>query len=110
MSKKTFNAKTDHIDKAWNGQHEAYNADYEKAMKFLDSIGFVESKLKFGGYIQDKNGIPCKHRDKIKIFHVAGMDEVVVTLDWNKNERAFYVEYDDGSYGALTSLEFEKVK
>lgn len=37
--KKQINiAKTDHIDKAWNGTHQWYNADYAEAMKFLDEL------------------------------------------------------------------------
>ena len=65
--KKQINiAKTNNIDPAWNGQHEAYNADYDRAMAFLDSLPEIESHLCKGGYIRDKNGTPCCDGDKIK--------------------------------------------
>ena len=64
--KKQINlAKENCIDVTWNGKHEYYNADYEKAMEFLDSLPQIESRLCKGGYIQDSNGIPCCDGDKI---------------------------------------------
>lgn len=65
--KKQINiAKTNNIDTAWNGQHEAYNDDYDRAMAFLDSLPKIESRLCKGGYIQDKNGTPCCDGDKVR--------------------------------------------
>ena len=59
--KKQINiARTDHIDKAWSGQHEQYNKDYDKAMAFLDSLHETETHLCRCGDIQDRNGTPCK--------------------------------------------------
>ena len=64
--KKQINlAKENCIDVAWNGKHEYYNADYEKAMNFLDSLPQIEQHLCFGGYIQDSNGIPCCDGDEV---------------------------------------------
>lgn len=75
--KKQINiSKTDHIDKAWNGEHEAYNADYEKAMRFLDSLPEIELHLTRGGYIQDKNGTPCCDGDKVSFKFVESWYEV----------------------------------
>ena len=70
--KKQINlAKECCIDVAWNGEHEYYNTDYEKAMKFLDSLPQIESRLCQGGYIQDKNGIPCHDGDKVVFSYYA---------------------------------------
>lgn len=67
--KKQINiAKTNNIDPAWNGKHEAYNADYEKAMAFLDSLPGIEARLTRGGYIQDRNGTPCCDGDIVKFY------------------------------------------
>ena len=43
--------------------HKSLEKDAEK---FLDSLPEIENKLCFGGYIQDTNGTPCCHGDKIK--------------------------------------------
>lgn len=48
--KKQINiAKTNNIDPAWNGKHETYNANYQKAMTFLDSLPEIEAHLTRGG-------------------------------------------------------------
>ena len=53
-----------------------YEADYEKAMNFLDSLPEIESKLCQGGYIQDRNGKPCCNKDKVKFeFEEKGYKE-----------------------------------
>ena len=65
--KKQINiAKINNIAPAWNGQHKAYNDDYDRAVAFLDSLPKIEAHLCRGGYIQDRNGIPCCDGDKIK--------------------------------------------
>ena len=75
--KKQINlAKECCIDVAWNGEHEYYNTDYEKAMKFLDSLPQIESRLCKGGYIQDSKGIPCHDGDKVRFeFEDGGYEE-----------------------------------
>ena len=46
--KKQINlAKENCIDVTWNGKHEYYNTDYEKAMNFLDSLPQIEQHLCF---------------------------------------------------------------
>ena len=64
--KKQINlAKENCIDPAHKDGYPEYEADYERAMNFLDSLPEIESKLCRGGYIQDKNGTPCCDGDKI---------------------------------------------
>lgn len=65
--KKQINlAKETCINPCHKDGYPEYEANYEKAMNFLDSLPEIEHKLCQGGYIQDKNGIPCCHGDKIK--------------------------------------------
>lgn len=45
---------------------DTYNYHEDKIENFLKSIPQIESHLCKGGYIQDKNGTPCCHGDKIK--------------------------------------------
>ena len=47
-------------------QDRRWNERENKIYKFLKSIPEIESHLCKGGYIQDKNGTPCCHGDKIK--------------------------------------------
>ena len=42
----------------------------DKAIKFLDSLPEIESHLCNGGYIQDRNGTPCCHGDKVRFKFV----------------------------------------
>lgn len=94
--KKQINiAKTDHINKAWNGKHETYNADYDKAMAFLDSLPTIESHLCRGGYIQDINGTPCCHGDKVKYRDIP-VDKVGPgTLRWSVNKSRFEIYWEE---------------
>ena len=39
---------------------------FDKAIGFINSIPEIESHLCSGGYIQDRNGTPCCHGDRIK--------------------------------------------
>lgn len=55
----------------------------ERAINFLNSIPDIEKKLCFGGYIQDKNGTPCCHGDKIINNGKVG------TLYWSKLDFRF---------------------
>ena len=43
-----------------------------KAIAFLDSLPEIESHLCRGGYIQDKNGIPCCDGDKVRFKFIEG--------------------------------------
>lgn len=87
------------IDPAWNGHHEWYNADYEKVMNFLDSLPQIESRLCRGGYIQDKNGIPCCDGDKV-IYD----ENFKGILEWDKKNARFVIASVYGDY------DFTKIK
>lgn len=58
-----------------------WQQDRDKAIKFLDSLPEIESHLCRGGYIQDKNGTPCREGDKIKVTGSDGY-EVHGVLTW----------------------------
>jgi hypothetical protein len=122
--KKQINlAKENCIDVAWNEKHEYYNADYEKAMKFLDSLPQIESRLCKGGYIQDKNGTPCCDGDEVTFIYCADCINVPKKkgqLRWNIAYKQFVIivehkvsnkehEYLD-EYTFDDILEFEKVE
>ena len=95
--KKQINlAKQNCIDVAWNGKHEYYNADYEKAMKFLDSLPQIESQLKVGGYIADVNNTPCCNGDKVK-FSVTDKDIYFGTLMFNFTYKCFCIVCNNGN-------------
>lgn len=95
--KKQINlAKENCIDVAWNGKHEYYNADYEKAMNFLDSLPQIESRLCKGGYIQDKNGIPCCDGDMVHFLSKSQYDKYGY-LKWDNKLARFLVEVVDES-------------
>lgn len=90
--KKQINiAKTNNIDPAWNGKHEAYNADYDRAMVFLDSLQEIESHLCKGGYIQDRNGTPCCDNDMVH-FLSKSQNEKYGYLKWDKKLARYLVE------------------
>jgi hypothetical protein len=106
--KKQINiAKTNNIDPAWNGQHEAYNSDYNRAMAFLDSLPEIEARLCRGGYIQDKNGVPCCEGDKVKFFY--NNKEMEGILVWSIGGY-FYVTAGIIDYDTIVLGEFEKVE
>ena len=108
--KKQINlAKDCCIDSAWKGRHEQYNADYEKAMNFLDSLPEIESHLKNGGSIPDRNRTPCCDGDEVKftLYPVWGDDNTKITgkLSWSTTLKKFIFVSD--KYG--TGYDFEDV-
>ena len=122
--KKQINlAKENCIDGAWNGKHEYYNADYEKAMNFLNSLPQIESHLCKGGFIQDVNGTPCCDGDKVVFTYYADCINVPKKkgqLRWSIAYKQFVIivehkvsnkehEYLD-EYTFDDILEFEKVE
>lgn len=112
--KKQINlAKENCIDVAWNGKHEYYNADYEKAMKFLDSLPQIESRLRQGGYIQDKNGIPCCNTELVKFLYKNSNEEKYGYLLWDNIMARFMLEVvgDEGCKYIIPEIQwFEKVE
>lgn len=123
--KKQINlAKENCIDVAWNGKYEYYNADYEKAMHFLNSLPQIESRLCKGGYIQDKNGTPCCDGDKVVFSYyddnITNVPKKNGVLRWSLAYKQFVIivnhkvnnkehEYFD-EYVFDDILEFEKVE
>jgi hypothetical protein len=105
--KKQINiAKTNNIDPAWNGNHKKYNSDYDKAMSFLNSLPEIEAKLCRGGYIQDKNGVPCCEGDNVKFFF--NNKEMKGVLVWSESG-FFYITAGIIDYDIIALGEFEKV-
>ena len=112
--KKQINlAKENCIDIVWNGKHEYYNADYEKAMNFLDSLPQIESRLCVGGYIEDKNGVPCCHGDKVLFSYYADCTTIPKEkgmLIWSSHYKHFVIVTDKNeSFDFEDIIEFEKV-
>lgn len=101
------------IDVAWNGEHEYYNTDYEKAMKFLDSLPQIESRLCVGGYIQDKNGTPCCDGDKVVFSYYTDCINAPKKngkLKWSCSYKQFFILENNNEYDFNHITEFEKVK
>lgn len=73
--------------------------------EFLNSLPEIESHLSRGGYIQDKNGIPCCDGDKI-VQQVIG-DEQVGILYWSKGDSRFY--FKNKQYLGTLSKFFQKI-
>ncbi len=101
--KKQINlAKENCIDSCHKDGYPEYEADYEKAMNFLDSLPEIEKHLSQGGYIQDDNGTPCCHGDKV-IVDMYG--KKVYTLEWNSEQRCFcFVRPYDNGYKSINTL------
>jgi hypothetical protein len=78
------------------------DTDWDSAVRFLDSLPEIESKLCQGGYIKDENGTPCCHGDKI-IVDMFG--KKVYTLEWNPKQRCFcFVRPFDNGYKSMHTL------
>ena len=87
-----------------------YSTDF---LHFLKTLPDIENKLCFGGYIQDRNGTPCCHGDKIKfkIYDNEWMSHLIekygaVTegkLRWNPYMKAFCVDFGDGDWLDFTA-------
>ena len=90
-----------------------YNETKVKAFNFLNSLEDIELRLCLGGYIQDRNGTPCCHGDKIKfkIYDNEWMSHLIekygaVTegkLRWNQYMKAFCVDFGDGDWLDFTA-------
>ena len=125
--KKQINlAKETCINPCHKDGYPEYEADYNKAMSFLDSLPDIEMKLCYGGYVQDANGIPCCDGDYVKITvkkdYEIPIESGSVTryagetlegrLTWNKTLCRFYVitrykdfQMTDLDYPYITKVE-----
>ena len=80
-----------------------WQKDQQKALDFLDSLPEIENKLCFGGYIQDRNGTPCCHGDKVKFKFVEKWyeenfkDRYTLVMDgllqYCKETKSFYIQF-----------------
>ena len=71
----------------------------DKICEFLNSIPQIESHLCLGGYIQDTNGTPCCHGDKI-IYGI---------LEWDKKNARFIIASIYGDYDFTKIKSFIKI-
>lgn len=109
--KKQINlAKENCIDPAHKDGYPEYEADYNKAMTFLDSLPEIESKLCNGGYIQDRRGIPCCNGDKVRFefedktykenfIAKKYMPVEIGTLKYSTETKSFYIVFGPDNNG-----------
>lgn len=81
---------------------EKYNSIRDKIQKFLKSLPAIEEKLCFGGYIQDRNGTPCCHGDKIINIGLIDNKKEKGTLYWSSNDFCFYCKDENGKIRTLS--------
>lgn len=76
--------------------NEIINNSVDKSIAFLDSLPEIESKLCQGGYIQDRNGVPCCNGDKVRFgFEDKGYNE-------NWSEKYNHIEIGEIRYAPET--------
>ena len=98
-----------------NCKGNAYDFErFDKAVDFLDSLPEIESKLCHGGYIQDKNGTPCCHGDKVKFIFDDCIDdrrfEIFGRLAWHFKRGQFFILTYSNDYELDRLKWFEKVE
>ena len=86
-----------------NAQSQWWFSAYDKAINFLDSLPEIESRLCRGGYIQDRNGTPCCHGDKVRFkfidkwYEEDFKDRYPIVMDgilkFCKETKAFYIQF-----------------
>jgi hypothetical protein len=85
-----------------------FNEKQSKIQAFLRSIPDIEKHLTEGGYIQDRNGTPICHGDKINVYDadecLSGTYKQAV-LNWNPRLARFEVIYEN-NYGLSTAVPF----
>lgn len=82
-----------------------------KAITFLDSLPEIESHLCRGGYVQDKNGIPCCDGDQIINPSLLDGAKELGTLYWSKSDCRFYCKKEGKCHSlAIGYNGFEKVE
>ena len=87
-----------------------WQQDRVKAIKFLDSLLEIESHLCRGGYIQDKNGVPCCDGDQIINPNLLDGVKELGTLYWSKSDCCFYFKKEDKCHSLVVGYNgFEKV-
>jgi hypothetical protein len=87
---------------------QAFNKRQDKIQAFLRSIPDIEKHLTEGGYIQDRNGTPICHGDKINVYDAGeGLSWTYkqAVLNWNPRLARFEVIYEN-NYGLSTAVPF----
>ena len=88
--------------------HKSLEKDAEK---FLDSFPEIESHLCRGGYIQDKNGVPCCEGDQIINPSLLDGTKELGKLYWSVSDCRFYCKVDGKCHGLTIGVNgFEKVE
>ena len=90
-------------DKEYESIDKSNNHE-DKICEFLNSIPQIESHLCLGGYIQDKNGKPCCHGDKV-IYD----ENYEGTLEWDKKNVRFVISSIYGDYDFTQIKSFVKI-
>lgn len=75
---------------------DKYNHHEDKIENFLKSIPQIESHLCLGGYIQDKNGIPCCDGDEVNFQYDEGFYNG--TLTFNFTYKCFTIVNENGVF------------
>lgn len=75
---------------------DKHNNHEDEIEKFLKSIPQIESRLRLGGYIQDKNGAPCCHGDKVNFQYDGGFYNG--TLTFNETFKCFTIVNENGVF------------
>ena len=72
-----------------------FNEKQQKIQDFLRSIPDIEKHLTEGGYIQDKNGTPICHGDKVSFCkNIKEKFSTEGFLLWNPDKAMFEIAYD----------------
>jgi hypothetical protein len=86
-----------------------FNENQQKIQDFLRSIPDIEKHLTEGGYIQDRNGTPICHGDKIKLCIPCVYDDLSeeayrhAVLNWNSSVAKFEVIYENDDQSVVTA-------
>ena len=75
---------------------DTYNDHEDKICEFLKSIPQIESRLCLGGFIQDRNGMPCCDGDEVNFQFVEGFYSG--TLKFDHTFKCFTIENEYGAY------------
>ena len=100
-----------HLDQSYHITKQAeivHNEMENKAYDFLDSLPDIEKKLCFGGYIQDKNGTPCCHGDKVIVIDENGKN-YYGRLIWSDINKVFRIQNAKERKEFYFPVVFEKV-
>ena len=89
-----------------------WQQDRDKALELLNSLPEIESHLCKGGYIQDRNGVPCCEGDKLRVSSKEGIFVQQGTLSWDVYNCSFCLKDDNGliNHYFTRNYNFEKVE